>query len=215
MKKSVDLLMFDLDGTLANTGRDLADAVNYTREHFALPPLPDALVKSHVGRGPEYLLKHSLPEKFPDCFQEVMRVFLGRYEDHLVDTTVLYPNVEEILEFFRGKKKVVISNKLHYLTSAVLRGLGVEGRFDAILGGDSGPEKKPHPALLIQVLERFQVDANQTIFVGDSDVDIEAGKRAGVMTCGVTYGLGSKEDLIAASPDFLIDDLSELPRFFC
>ncbi len=76
---------------------------------------------------------------------------------------------------------------------AVVRGLGVAECFDAIFGGDSAAEKKPHPALLHVALERFQIAAASALMVGDGDTDIEAGKRAGVMTCGVTYGLGRQE----------------------
>ena len=214
MKKFIDLVMFDLDGTLADTGRDLADAVNFTRAHFALEPLPDRVVYSNVGRGVEYLLKHALPEQGPDRFAEVMRVFLDRYEKHLLDKTVLYPGVHDILAYFHGKRRVIVSNKMHRLSVAVVRGLGVEKQFDAVLGGDSAAEKKPHPALLNSVLRRFQVQAASALMVGDGDTDVEAGKRAGVVTCGVTYGLGSQDDLVAAQPDYLIDHLAELSRYF-
>jgi phosphoglycolate phosphatase len=215
MKRSVQLIMFDLDGTLADTGQGLADAVNCTRAHFNLTPLADQLVFVHVGRGVEHLLKHSLPEQYPEHFHEVMRVFLERYEMHLLDRTVLYPGVRDALEHFRGKRRVVVSNKMHRLTVAVVRGLGVENQFDAIFGGDSVAEKKPHPALLNLVLERFQVAAASALIVGDGDTDVEAGKRAGVLTCGVTYGLGNKADLIAAKPDVMIDRLAELSDHFC
>ena len=215
MKKTVDLVMFDLDGTLADTGHDLADSVNFTRAHFALAPLPGKLVYSNVGRGIEHLLKHSLPEESPAHFQEVMRVFLAHYEKHLLDRTVLYPGVREILEYFRDKRRLVVSNKMHRLTEAVVRGLGVAGEFDAILGGDSASEKKPHPALLNLALERFQIPAASALIVGDGDTDIEAGKRAGVITCAVTYGLGNRDDLVAAKPDVLIDRLTALADYFC
>ena len=215
MKKPIDLVMFDLDGTLADTGRDLADAVNFTRAHFDLPNLPDATVLGHVGRGVEHLLRHALPEENPHHFEEVLRVFLQRYEDHLLDATALYPDVNITLDFIRDKRRAVVSNKMHRLTVAVLRGLGIEHCFDIILGGDSAPQKKPHPALLNQALARFQVPPRHALMIGDGDIDIEAGKQAGVMTCGVTYGLGRKEDIIAAAPDFIIDSLSELARYIC
>jgi phosphoglycolate phosphatase len=215
MKKPVNLIMFDLDGTLADTGRDLADAVNYTRGCFSLAPLAAELVYAHVGRGVEHLLKYSLAEKYPDHFHEVLRIFLERYETHLLDTTVLYPGVQGVLDHFRGKRRVLVSNKMHRLTVAVVRGLGVENQFDAILGGDSATEKKPHPALLNSVLERFKVRAASALIVGDGDTDIEAGKCAGVITCGVTYGLGRRDDLIAAKPDVMIDRISELSDHFC
>jgi 2-phosphoglycolate phosphatase len=215
MKKPIDLLMFDLDGTLADTGRDLVDAVNFTRDRFELPDLPDAAVLSHVGRGVEHLLRHALPEESGQRFDAVLRVFLQRYENHLLDATVLYPGVAETLEYFRDKRRAVVSNKIHRLTVAVLRGLGIEHCFDIIFGGDSGPQKKPHPALLQQALGRFQVPAHRAIMIGDGSIDIAAGRQAGVWTCGVTYGLGHKEDIIAANPDFVVDDLSEIPRYLC
>jgi 2-phosphoglycolate phosphatase len=215
MKRPIDLLMFDLDGTLADTGRDLVDAVNFTRDHFERPGLPDAAVLAHVGRGVEHLLRHALPEESGQRFDAVLRVFLQRYENHLLDATVLYPGVAETLEYFRDKRRAVVSNKIHRLTVAVLRGLGIEHCFDIIFGGDSGPQKKPHPALLQQALGRFQVPAHRAIMIGDGSIDIAAGRQAGVWTCGVTYGLGHKEDIIAANPDFVVDDLSEIPRYLC
>jgi phosphoglycolate phosphatase len=214
-KREVDLVMFDLDGTLANTGHDLADAVNYARAHFDLSPLPEELIYAHVGRGVEYLLQHALPEEDPGQFEEVMRVFLERYEHHLLDKTVLYPSVHDVLDYFRNKTRVVVTNKMYRLSVAVLRGLGIERQFDAILGGDSGPDKKPHPALLNAVLRRFDVHCTKAVMVGDGETDVEAGKRAGVITCGVTYGLGNKQALLEAQPDFLIDAFAELPQFFC
>lgn len=207
--------MFDLDGTLADTGHDLADAVNFTRAHFDLAPLAERLVYGHVGRGVEYLLRHALPEESPDHFYEVMRVFLERYENHLLDRTTLYPGAREALAHFRGKRRALVSNKMHRLTVAVVRGLGVEKEFDMILGGDSGPEKKPHPALLNAVLQRLEVPAPGAVMVGDGGTDVEAGKRAGVITCGVTFGLGATADLMAAGPDLLIDDLRQLAENFC
>jgi phosphoglycolate phosphatase len=215
MKKSIDLVMFDLDGTLADTGHDLAASVNFTRAHFALTPMAEKLVYANVGRGVEHLLKHSLPEQSADHFTEVMGVFLEHYEAHLLDRTVLYPGVREVLDYFRGKRRLVVSNKIHRLTEAVVRGLGVAAEFDAILGGDSAAEKKPHPALLQLALAKFHVAAESALIVGDGDTDIEAGKRAGVITCGVTYGLGSKEALLVAQPDLLIDSIGELPDHFC
>jgi phosphoglycolate phosphatase len=215
MKKTVDLVMFDLDGTLADTGHDLADAVNFTRAYFDRGALPDQAIYAHVGRGVEHLLKHALPEESPYHFDDVMRVFIDRYEHHLLDRTVLYPGAREILEYFRDKRRVLISNKIERLAVAVVRGLGVDKQFDTILGGDSAAEKKPHPALLNLALRRFQIPAERALMVGDGDTDIDAGREAGVITCGVTYGLGNKDDLIAAKPDFLIEDLSQLCNYFC
>jgi phosphoglycolate phosphatase len=215
MKRPIDLIMFDLDGTLADTGPDLADSVNYTRSCFELSPLPQQLIYTHVGRGVEYLLRHAVAEKAPSHFSEIMQVFLEYYQQHLLDKTVLYPHVTEVLDYFAEKRNAVVTNKLHHLALTVLRGLGIDNRFDTVLGGDSGAEKKPDPALLRLVLRKFQIIPANALMVGDGDTDIEAGKCAGVITCGVTYGLANKGDLVAAKPDFLIDDLAQLTRDFC
>jgi phosphoglycolate phosphatase len=215
MKRAIDLIMFDLDGTLADTGPDLADSVNYTRSCFELTPLPQQLIYTHVGRGVEYLLRHAVAEEASSQFSEIMRVFLEYYQQHLLDKTVLYPHVTEMLDFFGDKRNAVVTNKLHHLAVTVLRGLGIEDRFDIVLGGDSGAEKKPDPALLRLVLTEFQIIPANAVMVGDGDTDIQAGKCAGVITCGVTYGLANKGDLLAAKPDFLIDDLAQLTRDFC
>ncbi len=215
MKKSLELVMFDLDGTLADTGHDLVDSVNFTRGHFTLPPLPAPAVHANVGRGVEHLLKQSLPEMTEANFSTVLQVFLARYENHLLDRTVLYPGALEVLRYFRGKRRAVVSNKIHRLTLAVVQGLGVAAEFDAILGGDSSAEKKPHPAMLQSVLQRYHIDPANSLIVGDGDTDIEAGKRAAVITCGVTYGLGDKDAMRAAGPDLTIDSLIELADFFC
>ena len=213
MKRRVDLIMFDLDGTLADTGADLADAVNFTRAHFDLAPLAAAQIHASVGRGVEHLIRRTLPIDGPDHFHQVMGVFVEHYEAHLLDKTTLYPGVREVLEGYRGKRRIVVSNKVQRFSEAVVRGLGIGDCFDLILGGDSAA-KKPHPALLMMALDRFQTAASSALMVGDGDTDIEAGKSAGVITCGVTSGLGDKNQLIAARPDVLIEQLIELPEYF-
>ena len=95
---------------------------------------------------------------------------------HLLDKTVLYPGVRDALDHFRGKRRVVVSNKIQRLSDAVVRGLGVAECFDLILGGDSAAEKKPNPALLVLALERFQTSPSRALMVGDGDIDVEAGQ---------------------------------------
>jgi phosphoglycolate phosphatase len=214
VKRPVDLMMFDLDGTLADTGRDLANSVNFTRGRFDLVPLAPRLVYGHIGRGVDHLLKHAVPEAAPEHFQEIRRIFLEHYEEHLLDQTVLYPGIREMLDDFRGKRRAVVSNKIHRLAIKLLKGLGAENCFDAIFGGDSAAEKKPHPALLNAALEKFQTVPGRAVMVGDGEIDIQAGRRARVMTCGVIYGLGDKDDLIAAGPDVIINEPAELANCF-
>lgn len=213
-KKEIELIMFDLDGTLADTGRDLATAVNYARSHFKLPPLEERFVCGLIGGGVEHLLRNSLPGGAEERFREAMTVFLEYYERHLLDTTVLYPGVAETLNHFRKKRMAVVSNKPHSLTVSVLRGLGIHTFFDAILGGDSVRVKKPDPEPIRQVLARCRVSPLRAVMVGDMHSDIDAGRRAGVYTCGVTYGLGKIEDLLEAGPDIIVDHIGKLVEHF-
>ena len=215
MKKYLQMVMFDLDGTVADTAHDLADSINFTRREFGLRPLPDYAVHANVGRGIEHLVKRSLPEKGPDQFSQVMRTFLAYYETHLLDRTVLYPGVKDVLHYFAKKRRAVVSNKMHRLTLAILQGLGVAAEFDAILGGDSVAKKKPHPEMVQLILDQFDIAPTEALIVGDGDTDIEAGKSAGIITCGVTYGLSNKETIRAAQPDVTIDSLTELTDYFC
>lgn len=215
MKKEVSLVMFDLDGTLANTGQDLANAVNHFRSCFGLEPVENQRVFVHVGHGSEFLIRNCLPDQYHQRLEEAKEIFMNYYYNHLLDTTVLYPHVEDILNYFRKKKRAVVSNKLYRFTVAVLKGLGIESCFDAVLGGDSGFQKKPDPDILNKVLGTFGVKPEMALIIGDGSADIEAGKRAGVHTCGVTYGLGLKEELIEAKPDFLIYNLKQVTEHFC
>jgi phosphoglycolate phosphatase len=213
MKKQIDLLIFDLDGTLAATGRDLANSVNYVRSTLGLEPLEEAYVYSRVGYGTEHLIRKSLPEGYEKRFDEVLARFLKHYEEHLLDTTVLYPHVKDVLERFRAKKKAVVTNKRLNLSVAILRGLGIEACFDAIIGGDCGLEKKPDPSCLRHVLDKLEIAAARALMIGDGAPDIQAGKAAGVHTCAVTYGLCNAEELLAARPDFALGDLTELADY--
>lgn len=206
--------MFDLDGTLADTGRDLANSVNYSRSQFDLDSLAAHSVYRYIGRGVDHLLKHAIPELGRDHFEEARQVFLRHYEQHLLDQTALYPGIRKVLDDFSGKRRAVVSNKFYNLAVRLLKGLGVENCFDAIFGGDSAADKKPDPALLNAALAQFRLPAERAVMVGDGDIDIEAGKRAGVMTCGVMYGLGDKNDLMAARPDVIINQPIELADYF-
>jgi phosphoglycolate phosphatase len=214
VKLRVELMMFDLDGTLADTGLDIANAVNHMRGRLDLGPLDNPAVYARIGRGVDYLIRAVLPPELQDGFQESRRLFLAHYERHLLDNTRLYPRVAETLEHFHDKKKAVISNKLRAPTVLILEGLGIADRFDLILGGDSTIQRKPDPEPLNQALIRFAVEPGRALMVGDDAGDILAGRAAGVCTCGVTYGLGNREALVRSQPDRLIDDLLQLKDHF-
>src|SRR5215510_730007 len=210
MRHQLDLIMFDLDGTLADTGRDIAAAANHVRGSLGLGSLTVAEVLRHLGLGLEFLIGGVLPPTHHHLVTQASETFLGYYAEHWLDTTVLYPHVIEALDHYAGKKKAVISNKPTHATTAILDGLGIRSRFDIVLGANSTSRKKPHAEPLNHVLERLDVAPRKALMVGDDRPDIEAGKSAGVQTVGVSYGLGNQQNLMGANPDLIIADLLEL-----
>ena len=204
----MDLIIYDLDGTLVDSLDDIADSVNRTLARFGLPQLPPNEVRRYVGSGARHLIRALIPSTA--SFDEIFKFFLDDYDRHLLDKTTLYPGVAATLEHFSDKRQAVISNKPTGLSVKILQGLKVDHFFSAIRGGDSGFPLKPDPAAILQLLEKFKIKADRALIVGDSPVDIEAGKKAGIKTCAVTYGLRDKAELIAAQPDLLLNRIDQL-----
>lgn len=208
----IKLLIFDLDGTLVDTSRDIADAINYAVEPFGVKPLSIEKVKSIVGSGITNLLGNLILISKKDSSQKTVNNavnrFLEYYSAHLLDNTKLYPQVKETLSKLGNYKKAVISNKREILSKGVLRGLGLLGFFDVILGSDSVSERKPSPVPVLEVLKRLNMQKNETVMIGDSNFDVEAGHAAGIKAVAVTYGYRSREVLKEA--DFMIDSFGEI-----
>lgn len=204
------LLIFDLDGTLADTSIDITNAINYALEPVGVKPFSVEDIKLMVGSGITKLL-HSLipPEKISeDALKEVVNRFLRYYSEHLLDNTVAYPNVKDTLSKLRDYRKAVISNKREIFSKKVLEGIGILEFFDLVLGSDSVPERKPSPVPVLEILRRFEISKNEAVMIGDSNYDIESAKAAGVRIIAVTYGFRPKERLKDA--DYMIDDFGEL-----
>jgi len=210
----VDLIIFDLDGTLVDTCHDLANSVNFALNALDLPPLELQEVISHVGDGLKKLMDRSLPKDRLGEMNEAIDIFRSHYREHLLDFSVFYPKVENVLNYFRGKKMAVVSNKPEEFTRLILKGLRRADLFEIILGGDSLPVMKPDPEPILHILKQLSVSPEKTAIVGDGTTDIEAGKAANVWTCAVTYGLKKKEVLLKMKPDFMIEDIVELKKIF-
>lgn len=211
----VSLLIFDLDGTLADTKDDIAMAVNLTLKDFGLPEKDSETIYGYVGDGVRRLLQRAFEGQPPGLYEQALKVFRGHYLAHLLDTTRFYPGVLDVLDHFRGKKKAIATNKPFEYTEKIIEGLGVKDRFDLILGGDSTLHLKPHPAIIQEVLRRLGVKADQALMVGDGVNDILAAREARVRSCAVGYGLGRVEDLLAAGPDLFCENIKELQRLLC
>jgi phosphoglycolate phosphatase len=211
------LFIFDLDGTLIDSKLDLALAVNATRAHVGLSPLPHPQIYDYVGDGAPLLIRRALGPGFDDAAVEAaLGFFLVYYRAHMLDNTVAYPGVAEALAELAagGRHLAVLTNKPVRFSRDILAGLGLADYFRAIYGGNSFERKKPDP-YGVEVLRREAgAEARQTLMVGDSEIDVLTGRNAGTWTCGVTYGLGS-ERLHQTPPDLLVDSLTELSAAVC
>lgn len=216
MRRRVDLLIFDLDGTLVDSRQDLTASVNHALGRMGLPPLPIETVTGFIGDGARLLFTRSL-EAARGVADEAeveagLRAFREHYGLHLLDATRPYPGVPEALQVLGQKAMAVATNKPEDFSLAILKGLGLHHHFRVVLGGDSTPHKKPHPAQAEAILAAVRLPPAAALVVGDSPQDIAMARAAGCGACAVTYGLRPREELAAAAPDFLLDDLRDLPH---
>ena len=210
MKKKVDLIIFDLDGTLIDSKVDIISSVSHMLKALGLPPRNPVQIMGFIGKGVRQLIVDSLGEENLARTDEAVRIYKDIYRVHMFDTTTLYPNTREILEYFKGAKKAVMSNKSVEFSLLALERFGIEKYFLKVFGGDDDNCRKPSACPAINLMREFNVSPDKTIIVGDSALDVETGANAGILTCGVTYGIGPKEEVIRAKPDFVIDDIGEL-----
>jgi len=208
----MDLVIFDLDGTLVDSKRDLINSVNATREHMGLPHLDDNLVASYVGRGAQALIKSSLGEHASDEeLEKALEYFLGYYREHMLDYTRLYPGVVESLERLHnaGARMAILTNKPVRFSEQMIQRLGLSEKFFRIYGGNSFEQKKPHPIGIDTLCEEAGIEKRRTIMIGDSAVDIRTARNAGVKSCGVTYGF-QPESFHEDPPDVIVDSMAEI-----
>ncbi len=209
---ALKLVIFDLDGTLVDSKLDLAHAVNATREHYGLPRIDNSVVASYVGNGAPLLIRRALGTDFTEEeLQRALEYFLGYYREHMLDCTTLYPGVRESLDQIRdaGVRMAVLTNKPVRFSLEILRGLGVDGHFLKVYGGNSFETKKPDPAGVYALMSEAGAGKDETLMVGDSAVDVLTARNAGVAMVGVTYGF-QPETLEEQPPDFKVDRMEQV-----
>ncbi len=212
--------LFDLDGTLIDSKTDIAYALNSALARAGFKPLPVSKVAEFVGDGVQKLVRRSLREAMgaeavSEQIATVIDLYLQEYEAHLLDTTSLHDGVREALNRLGWASFGVVTNKPERFSRRILEGLEVGDRFCVIVGGDTIPQRKPDPAPLQEAMRRCAAAPSETVMVGDSAVDVVAGKAAGLFTCGVTGGFRDRAELESAGCDLIISGLIELPEHFC
>ena len=187
----VDAVLFDLDGTLADTAGDLSGALNRVRADRGLSPVPPASLRAHASSGARGLLGAGMgitPES-PD-YTELRDAFLAHYATCLAETTVLFPGVPELLDAIegRGLRWGIVTNKFARFTGPVVAALALAKRASSVVSGDTTPDPKPHPAPLLHAAGDLRISPSRCIYVGDDLRDIVAGNAAGMATIVADYG---------------------------
>ncbi len=212
--KSVDLMIFDFDGTLADTGVDLVASINHTLTSMHLHPRPYEEIIGFVGDGVRKLIEKSLGDVYQSRIDEALKIFSAHYEDHLLDATVLYPGIEEVLTHYRHKKKVILTNKRYYMALTIARGLGIEKYFLEIVGADSTPYMKPDRRVVDYLLTKYDAAPGKTAIIGDGVNDIVVAKNAGIISCACLNGLGNRDTLLQMKADVYCESLIEIKTLF-
>ncbi|SDZ91447.1 phosphoglycolate phosphatase [Desulfuromusa kysingii] len=207
--KTINYLLFDLDGTLVDSVPDLALSLNLLRGELDRPPLTENQVAQMVGDGASVLVKRAIGEEF---YQPAhLDRFMQLYDQHLLDNTICYPGIQDLLNHHPANKMGIVTNKPYQLSMKLLEGLKLTRHFKVIIGGDSFAHKKPHSLPVLKALEALSADPQQTVMIGDHHTDIRAGRDAGTATCFCAYGMGNTDGL---TTDFYAAQATDLLPLF-
>jgi phosphoglycolate phosphatase len=206
------LLIFDLDGTLIDSKKDLVQAVNAARREMGLGPLADETIASYVGNGAPVLIRRVMgPEASEEECSRALELFIAYYTEHRLDHTTLYPGVREALDELRerGHSLAVLTNKPVRISRLIVEGLGLGELFFQVYGGNSFAEKKPSPVGVEALMRESGIGPGRTVMIGDSGVDVRTARNAGITAVGVAFGFqpGALEN---DPPDYLLDDMRQL-----
>ena len=201
-------LIFDLDGTLIDTRRDITVAVNAMRGFYHLPPLPEQVISGYVGDGVKKLVERAI-RGTPVDLGEALIVQRRFYREHLLDFATLYPGVAEGLRTLhrRGYTLAIATNKLLEFTESLLVHFQIRHLFQVVIGDGNAPTLKPDPAGILETLRQTGLPPESVWVVGDHHTDLEAGRRAGVRRIFVTWGIGHPGSEI---PDLTVSSFDEL-----
>lgn len=205
-----ELLMFDLDGTLVDSRRDIATGVNLALAELDMPAREPDAIYGYIGGGVHNLMRRSMREGSEDQLEVGVDLFWANYKDHVLDSTTLYPGVYDMLEQLSDNKMAIVTNKPCMHTRMILQGLGIAKYFISIQGWKEGVRVKPDPDMLKRAMEEADATPPVAVMIGDSLADVLAAKAAGVKCCAVGYGYGVREKVLEASPDYYVEYVSDI-----
>lgn len=213
LRLKISGIVFDLDGTLVDSRRDIAEAANHALGKNGYAQLSHAELESFVGDGAPLLMARAARLDVKDeKVRGLVADFLDYYAEHPIDHTAPMAGALRALDELSGYALGVCTNKPRRTTLAVISGLKLDARFAGVVAGDDLPQRKPDPAPVIEAARRIGVPVAEVIMVGDGPQDILSGRAAGAYTVGVRGGIQAFERLTASAPDCLIDTLAELPE---
>lgn len=208
------ICIFDLDGTLLDTVGDIAAAVNHALAENRFPTHTTQNIIPFLGNGTDKLLERALPqgERTPENVQKLRPSYQAYYDAHLTVFTKPYPGIVSLLTTLqtRGVKLAVASNKYHHAVEQIIKTVFPTIVFSAVFGHKEGIPTKPNPQLVREILTLCNEPLKACLYIGDSDVDMQTARNAGVKACGVTWGYKPREVLVSYQPDFLVDTPSEI-----
>ena len=204
------LIIYDLDGTLVDTGEDIAEAVNHMLNVLTGAPLPAEEIRRYVGKGLHDLVRRCLKTDDEACVERGTQVFGEYYGRHLTDHSRLYPQARQTLDYFRDRAQAIITNKPQPFARDLLAGLGVADYFVEIIAPGSGFPKKPDPTAVHALMAAHHLSAEEVVLIGDSLIDVETGRNTGVFTAVLSHGFQDQEALRLAAPDLLVNNFEEL-----
>jgi len=207
---SVRALIFDLDGTLIDSQRDLIRSVNAMLREIGREQLHEDTISGYIGHGAPQLVGRALGNGVSEAESErALKFFLAHYEEHKLDSTCAYPGVPEALEQLAGFSMAILTNKPVRVSVRILEGLGLAKYFRAVYGGNSFETKKPDPLGAHTILREFGAAPGEALMIGDSEVDVQTARNAGTLAAAVNYGFGA-HDRAAHPADFYLDRLTDL-----
>jgi phosphoglycolate phosphatase len=206
--------IFDLDGTLADTLQDLADATNWALEQLDQPTHPLEKYRYMVGSGRTELMSRALPAEREDLLDESIRLMSEYYGRHCFDTTKLYPGIVELLRKLQadGLKVAVLSNKPHEFVVQTLERLFPDFKFDAQYGDREDVPRKPDPTGVLRIAKEFDIEPKDIAYVGDTSIDMDTANGAGMFAIGVSWGFRDRQELIDHGAKVIVDTAEELYR---